>query len=236
MEIFKNNPNKKFLKFAAILVVATALLSIIFSILYAVADLNLDEGTTVWSLAYYFKRFFDIFAIFAGYGIIIFAFSRYDAETGKLSIAVFSLSIILSFLYQLIGTFIYEGSFNVDFLVYSLYYSCGYVIITQLLPAIFAAYITHRLTKKGTRGMDKLLNFKNPIQKAMLIITLVVFALNLLFTLLFTILPDLIAYEFIIPASFFWDIVLTIVDIIVVYLIIQYLIYFVIYKVCEKNS
>ena len=216
---------KKFYRLALILNIATALLSVIFAIIYYVADQNLDSGSLLTFL-FYVKKFFDLLAVFTGYGTIMYAFTRYDFKCGLTSIGIFSISVVISFLYQVIGTCIYDNKFALDFILFTIYYACGTCIITQLLPALIIALCTHFATKDKTNKYT-LLRIRGTV-------TLIIFGINLLVQLIFNVLAFLIECEFLIYADELWSIIGSILETIVIYGGIQFGMYYLTHYVYSK--
>ena len=68
---------KKFLNWALIFNVVTSLLSVLFSFIFFEASGILAADDGLLSLISYIKKFFDLLAVFTGYGTIMYAFSRY---------------------------------------------------------------------------------------------------------------------------------------------------------------
>ena len=228
---------KNYFKFSLTLNVITALIAVAFSLFYYIYVGRLSDGAEALSALSYFKTFFDLIAVFTGYATIIFAFSRYDFHNGLISLGVFSISFLISFFFQVIGACIDNtAEFSVDFLIYVIYYSFGNGFITQMLPALLLAYIAYKTTKDGTRKITSLFSWKNPIQRSMIIMTLIVFGLNFISHTAFFVLPDLIEFEFFITKSLFTDIVVSYIALILFYLVMQYLMYLGMYKLYDRYT
>ena len=225
---------KKFIYTALIMVCSTALVSVLFSILYYLADNYLVEPIWLVKVTYYVKRTFDLLAVFTGYSIIVYAYSRYQARDAIYSIAIFGVSIFISYVYQVIGACVDQGQVDVDFVIYSIYFSLGSCIISQLLPGVLVAFLTYMLTKSGARRLESFISWKNPIHRCMIITTLVIFGINIISHLGFNIFPFLIENNWSIYEYEFWDIIISIVDYTAYYLVFQYCIYVAGYALCYK--
>ena len=209
---------KKFLNWALVANIATAILSVIFAIVFYIADQTLDDGTTLHTIAEYLKGFFDLIAVFTGYGTIMYAFYRYDFKTGLKSIGIFGISVALSFIYQVIGTCIFDNNWAGDFIVFTIYYACGSCFITQFLPALIIALCTHLVTKNGTS--------KNTMLRLELITSGVLLGINIIIVLCFNILTFLIENDFLIYADDLGQMFLNILDTIIKFGPIQFGVYF----------
>lgn len=223
---------KNFFKFSLILNIACALLSATFMFIYAYLDEKYN-GEAFFTFLYYVKTTFDLLAVFVGYATIIYAFANYDFKNGLISIGTFSVSVLISFVTMVIGSSIsYTSSFSFDFFVSITFYSAGSCFITQLIPGFLIALATYFITRKGQKRLIKgLISWKNSIQRTMLIVTLVVFGVNLLFYTFASVLPFLIESDFAIYKSELISIITDYIEKIVFYLVVQYLVYFFTYKI-----
>lgn len=224
---------KRFLIFSTLLIVATAILSVIFSVVYFVASEVIVAGEGMLTFTYYLKKFFDLVAVFTGYAIIIYSFARFDTMSGLKSIGVFSISFLISFIYQFFGICFYQNDFSAEFIISTIYYAFGNCFITQILPAFVVAFIAYRITKNGTTKMTKLFSLKNPIQKTMFFSTLVIFGINLACLLGFDTFPFLFEADFYITKSEFWAVLGSVFEVIIIYLVIEYVIYVLMYLLCD---
>ena len=217
---------KKFYQWALIFNIVTSLLSVLFSLVaYLVSDV-IDSGGLL-TLVYYIKRFFDLLAVFTGYGTIMYAFTRYDFTCGVKSLGIFSISVAISFVWQVVGSFVGFGSEyissivgtqNVEFILLTIFYACGYCIITQFIPALFIGVCTHYLTRKGTD--------RETLLKLRLIATGVILAVNIVALIIFNVIPFLADNSFVITKSDFWSIVLEFIEAAVIYGPIQFGMYY----------
>ena len=230
---------KNFFKFSLTLNIAFAIVAVIFTLIFYVSATRIDEGEVFLDFLYYVKTFFDLLAVFVGYTTIIYAFSQFDFKNGLISIGTFSISFLISFVFQVFGACIDNPeTFTADFLVYVIYYSFGQSFITQMIPALLIAFITCLLTKNGTQKFKRLFSWTNSIQKTMIIVTVIVFALNLISLTGFTVLPGLISelgdYGSI-TADHLEAIIVSYVEIVIFYLVMQYLVYFFAYKIYHSH-
>ncbi|MBQ7907669.1 MAG: hypothetical protein IJ309_06830 [Clostridia bacterium] len=225
---------KSFVYTSLIMVTSTALLSVIFSILYYFADNYIVDPVWVKTVAYYAKRVFDLFAVFTGYAIIIYAYARYKAMDAIYSIGIFGISVFISLLYQVIGVCVSEQLTDVNNVLTTIYLSIGSCIVSQLLPALLVAFLTYKLTKDGARRISSFISWKNPIHRCMIITTLSVFGVNIISHLGFNILPFLITNNFYIYESDFWSIMGSLLEYVIFYILLQYCVYILGYIICYK--
>lgn len=227
---------KKFYNLSLILILATSVLSVIFAIVYYLASEVIVAGEPMLIFLFYVKKAFDLLAVFTGYGTIIYAFSRYSTLDGARMIGYFALSVIISFLYQAIGTCIYEANFSMQFIVTTIYYSFGDCFITQFIPALIIAFVVFKSTKGGTRRIEKLVSWKNPTQRVMIVVTLVIFAINFVALLIFDILAFLIEVEWLIYADELGSIFASIFETALIYIVIQYAVYMLTHFIYTKYT
>ena len=227
---------KKFYNLSLLLIVATAILSVIFAIVHYIASEYIDAGSTALTFTFYVKKFFDLLAVFTGYGTIIYAFSRYSTLDGVRVTAYFALSFLISFIYQVIGTCCYEADFSLDFILFTIYYAFGDCFITQFVPALIIAFVVFKSTKGGTRRIESFISWKNPTQRVMLVVTLVIFAINFLALLIFNILDFLIEADWLIYADELGSIFASIFETIFVYVVFQYCMYMLMHWIYKKYT
>ena len=227
---------KKFYNLSFILILATAILSVIFAIIYYLASEVIVAGEPMLIFLFYVKKAFDLLAVFTGYGTIIYAFSRYSTLDGARMIGYFALSVLISFLYQVIGTCIYEGNFSMQFIITTIYYSFGDCFITQFIPALIIAFVVFKSTKDGTRRIEKLVSWKNPTQRVMMVVTLVIFVINFIALLIFDILAFLIEVEWLIYADELGSIFASIFETALIYIVIQYAMYMLTHYIYTKYT
>ena len=225
---------KNFVKSSILMVTVTAVLSVIFAILFYLADNYLVDPLWLVKVSYYAKRTFDLLAVFTGYSIIIYAYSRYQAKDAIYSLGIFGISVFISYVYQVVGACIDQGQVDLDFVIYSIYFSLGSCVISQLLPGVLVAFLTYKLTKQGAKRLDSFISWRNPIHKCMIITTLVIFGINMATHLGFNVLPFLIEHDWSIYEYEFWDIILTLVDYTAYYVLVQYSVYVLGYYLCYR--
>ena len=221
---------KDYFKYAAVAVLGSALISVLFSAIYFIADTNIAETSPFLEILAYIKKSFDILALFIGYGTIIFTFARFGTVSGIWSVVLFFCSFLVSVVWQIIGTCIDAEEHSLDFIIFTLYYSFGSGFITQMVPAILIAFIAYKLAVGNAQNPTKFISMKNPPQKAMIISTLIIFGVNFLIALGLDILPFLIEEDFYITVNDFKYILFALVEIVVYYLVVQYVVYFTTYK------
>ena len=229
---------RNFFKFSLCLNIIFAVIAVIFTLIFYVCSSRIDEGEVFLDVLQYTKTFFDLLAVFTGYTTIIYAFNKLGFNNGLISIGVFSISFLISFVFQVVGSCIDNSSdFTIDFLIYVIYYSFGSGFITQMVPALLLAFISHKNSKKGSKSITQFISWKNPVQRSMLIITFILFGLNVLTHTGFVVLPTLIS-EFSqygsITYEFFTEIIVSYVVLIIFYLIMQYVVYFLVFGIFDN--
>lgn len=222
--------DKHFFKRAAVLVLGSALLSVLISVIYFTADKYIAEGSAALYVFDYLKKTFDYIALFTGYATVIFAFAKFGVKDGLWSIVLFSGSFLISILWQIVGTCIYEGNGTVNFIVFNLYYSFGSGFITQMVPAFLIALFAYKFAFCKHTDFSGFISLKTAPQKAIAISTLVLFGINLVLFVFLNVLPTLIEEDFYITVSQFGTIMLGILDIIIYYLVVQYIVYYFVYR------
>ncbi len=234
---------KEYFKYASIAVIGSALLSVIFSILFFVADTNIVEATPLLDVLAYVKKSFDILALFIGYATVIFTFAKFGTTDGLWSVALFFCSFLISVVWQIVGTCIDAQEHSLDFIVFTLYYSFGSGFITQMIPAALIAFLAYKFTLGKAENPTKFISMKNPAQKTMIISTLIIFGVNLLLSLSIDIFPLLIEENFYITVEEFKYILFSLMQTVIYYLVVQYVVYFAMYKLytvytnnCEKEK
>lgn len=233
--------NKKFFKFSLTLNIVFAMISIIFSLIYFFYSASATSGDGFVVFLEYVEKFFDLMAVFMGYATIIYAFSMLSLTDGLYSFVSFSASFLLSYIFYVAGFLIFASSDpGVTLTSYDgislVYFYFGQSFITQMLPAILIAFITHKLTKKGTQKVTSMFTFKNSIQKTMLVLTLVFFALNFVLSTVIDVWPMIksLFTDGIIRESNLNATIEIYVNLIVFYLIMQYLVYYFFYKIYDN--
>ena len=231
---------KNFFKFSLTLNILFAALSVVFTLIYYSYSTSIVEGEGFLRFLYYLKTFFDLVAVFVGYTTIIYGFTRLDFKGGILSLGIFSISYLISFIFLVVGACFDNSSvFTVDFFIYVIYYSFGNSFITQMIPALFAAFMAYMLTKNGAPKLSKFITMKNPAQKVMLIVTISLFGANLLLFSGFSVIPSIVAevskYGGI-HASSLSTIIEAYVEITVFYLIMQYVVYYFMFKIFDNYT
>lgn len=234
---------KEYFKYASIAVLGSALLSVIFSVVYFIADTHIVSETPLLEILAYVKKSFDILALFIGYGTIIFTFAKFGTLDGLWSVALFFCSFLISIIWQIIGTCISAEEHSLDFITFTLYYSFGSGFITQMVPAALVAFLAYKFAVGRAENPEKFISMKNPSQKTMIISTLIIFGVNFLILVGFDTLPLLIEEDFYITVEEFRYILFSLLEMIIYYLVVQYAVYFGIYKLytvytdnCEKEK
>ena len=227
---------KKFYKLSTALIIASALLSVVFALIYYLASEVIVPGQGMLIFLFYVKKAFDLFAVFIGYGTIIYAFSRYSHIDGLKVCGIFSISVLISFVYQVLGTCFFESNFAIDFIITTVYYSFGDCFITQYIPALIIAFVAFKSTKDGTRRVEKFVSWSNPTQRVMMKVTFVIFIINFACLLIFDILAFLIEAQWLIYANELGSIFLSILETAIIYIVIQYTVYMLVHHVYTKYT
>ena len=231
---------KSFFKFSLTLNIIFASLAVIFSLVYYYYSSRVYDGESFLVFLSYLKTFFDLLAVFVGYTTIIYAFSQFDFYNGIISIGTFSVSFLIAFVFQVVGTCIATTSeFQSTFVVYTIFYSFGQGFITQMIPALIIGAIAYKMTKDKNESITSFFSWKNSTTKAIIVITLVVFALNLLSNTAFVVLPDFISemsdYGSI-TREHLKSIVLSYVDVVIFFFVMQYLMYYFVYRIYDNYA
>ena len=228
---------EKFYNLSLILIIATASLSVGFAILYFLASEIIVPGESMLIFLFYVKKFFDLLAVFTGYGTIIYAFSRYSYIDGLKMIGIFAISVLISFVYQVIGTCLFDSTqFSFELVITTIYYAFGDCFITQYIPALVIALVAYKSTMDGTKRIEKFISFKNPTQRVMLLVTLVIFAINFVVQLIFDILAFLIEVEWMIYIDELGSIFASIFETMFIYIVIQYCVYMLVHYIYTKYT
>jgi hypothetical protein len=236
---------KSFYRLAIILILATALFSVGFTVAYYIADTRLANGESVAGIRltlFYIKKFFDLLAVFTGYGSIIYAFSRYTSFDGIKILLVFGLSCFIAIIQQVIGTCVEYGIWSMDFVTLTFFLTLGLCLLNQFLPAIIIAYFSYRFTKNGTRRIEKFISFKNPTQKIMILTVIISFLVSAIFSFCADVIPLIADYLF--YAEDLYAFLLDLLIMFIEYVVLQYIILMIVHyiythytdKITPKNK
>lgn len=228
---------KKFYNLALKLIIATALLSVLFAVIYYMASEVIVAGEPMLIFLFYVKKAFDLLAVFTGYGTIIYAFSRYSYIDGLKLTGMFAISVIISFIYQVIGTCFFDSTqLSFELVVTTIYYAFGDCFITQYIPALVIAFVAYKSTMDGTKRIEKFVSWKNPTQRVMMLVTIVIFAINFVVLLIFDILAFLIEVEWMIYIDELGSIFASILETAIIYIVVQYAIYMLTHNIYSKYT
>ena len=241
--------SKRSIKFLVLLAFATAGISVFFIICSFLVDTFV--GNDVLSDAFYYIRTaFDLVAEYTAFAVVIYAFCRYSAKRAWPAVLIALGSFILSALFQIGATAVVQiisnpelsssdilGNIGIDLLL-------GFVglMIERIIPCVLIALITFLSTMHGTQKISKVVSFKNPAQRAMLISCFLLYLINAIPQLILSII-DLISYGG--PSNMYADeffafigfnIVLNQAAILVYNLVLQYLVYLLVYYLCQKHE
>lgn len=230
--------SKKFYRWALVLNILTSLLSVLFSyVAFMVLEKVSSEGLVTF--VYYVKRFFDLLAVFTGYGTIMYAFTRYDFVCGVKSVGIFSISVVISFLWQVFGSIVgfmgenilgssLESTGNIEFVLFIVFYACGYCFITQFIPALVVAVFTHYFTKHSTNTQT--------LFKLRMIATITILVINIFSAVFFNIIPFLKENNFLVYREEVWSIVFELIESFIIYGPIQFAMYYVTHHLYSKYT
>ena len=240
---------KRFYKTAFIAILGTAALSVLFSLIYFIADERIDGGTLMYIL-YYVKVVCDLLANFVGYGTIIYAMTHFGWYDSLKVSGVYFLTILMYWIYQTIVYTIFGSDISSitstygdsisDLLMYNAFYFLGQLVITLMVPVVILMLICRRYIKdKEFVPFGKFVNFKNPVQRAMAIFCIVMSIVNVVSFLLFNVLPFLIQEGFYIYFDEFKTILLqtalTILENALLYLAVQYIVFMLAFRFYDAN-
>ena len=228
--------------FLSLLALITALLSVLFISISFLVDFLAGNETA--SLVFKeIRTAFDLIAEYTAFGIVIYSFCRYTPSKAKRSILIALGSILLSFIFQLTATAIFElttsaektGDIWGNILMFSLFGLFG-VVIERILPCLLIAFITFLCTRNGTTKISGIFSLKNPIQKSMFFSAITIYLVNAIPTLSLHIIEiigiggtsQMYAEEFML------NYVIPHILILVYNLILVYFVFLITYFICKK--
>lgn len=175
--------SKRSIIFSVIFATITATLSVQFIIASLLIDLFANNDILADSF-YYIRVAFDLIAEFACYGIILYAYCRYPFKKAWPGLLIAFGSCIFSHNFLIGAEIISEivsPTSNQEFgsvLVAILSSAFLGILIERILPFMAIVLISYLCTRNGTEKISKLVSFKNPIQRAMLISSLLIYLIN----------------------------------------------------------
>lgn len=221
------------------MVVFSSVLSVIFLGIYTWAGncFRADpffSQTTVY-VAYYLEVFFSSLSLFICYGVIIYSFARYTPDKAKFSFVYLGLNLAIYLVFEVVNICVQTTAFDASIIYNTICAISGRVIIEQVLPAILVAFIAHKITKNGIQRVTSFISWKNSLQRAMIISTLVIFGINMLLLLSLNMFPYLIENNFYITLNNFIDmVILPICEKLIFSIALQYSTYMLMYVICNK--
>ena len=243
--------NKRSIKFTSLLVAITATLSILFIIASLLVDLFASNGI-LSDVFYYVRVAFDLIAEFSCYAIILYAYCRYPFKKAWPALLVAIGSCLLTHIFLVVAECITEyisPTENVEFgtaVLSIITAALSGIFIERIIPFMAIVLISYLCTRNGTEKISKLVSFKNPIQRAMLISSILVFSINA-FPALFVVIRDLTKLNEL--AGYvnetegwqtFWRILgfgaLEQFAIVLYNFVLLYAVYMLVYYLCEKYS
>ena len=178
--------SKRTLKFFALLVSISAVLSAILIMVSTTLDSTVGEEELVSVIFGEFRVFFDLVAEFSVFGIIIYSFCHYDLKTAMKSfyfaLGSFTFALVFEIIANLVLFVKVETGVTSDVLVL---YTTGLIdacvatfTVKRALPAVLAAFLTYKFTNNYGRVPEKFISFKNPVTRTMGVFTLILFTVN----------------------------------------------------------
>ncbi len=178
---------KKFLKTSALAMGATTLLAILFAYLYAILGARIADGDNAILVLSVLETAFDFVQISVGFGSVIYAFSKYEFNEALKVFGIFCATIFIYCIACMIPiTLINDSSALYDFAVVyegailNIFYCIGQVFICQIAPAIAMIAIICKCTRDSKPTPKKIISWKNPVQKGMIISCLMLAGFNLI--------------------------------------------------------
>ena len=243
--------SKRTVKFFTLLVLITSVTSMLFITASVLADTLIEDEHTFSIVLSYVRTIFDLIAEFTVYGIVIYCFSRYELKDSLKSFIFAVVSFLLAIVYSLAGTIVYNLVLNeglsANDIVANIFMSLGesllLTILTRVIPCIVLAIIVYLCTKRGTKGIKHFISFRNPVQLAMIILTVLLFLINLASALGMDIYIVLSSIPLMTKTEFFdsigkyiLDAIPDYVSIFFYYLLLLYSSLFLVYMLCKKHT
>ena len=239
---------KRFFINASVAVIGSSLVSLAIAITYFAVSLNIDDGHSLLLFLGYATDFFNAVSMFVGYATVIYAFFKFGFYEGVMSLLIAFGAFVPYFIYQSIAWNIYaeigydvvvEGYEAFSSALMGVYYSMGQGIINQVLPSILVAFIACKVIRTNKDHPKKFISWHNRLQKAMIISCIALFGINIIMFVLTGILPELIELDFVMTKIYFNDfiisVMLSILELIIVYLPLAYVAFMLTYKFYEYS-
>ncbi len=239
---------KRFFINASVAVIGSSLVSLAIAITYFAVSLNIDDGHSLLLFLGYATDFFNAVSMFVGYATVIYAFFKFGFYEGVMSLLIAFGAFVPYFIYQSVAWNIYakigydvvvEGYEAFSSALMGVYYSMGQGIINQVLPSILVAFIACKVIKTNKDKPKKFISWHNRLQKAMIISCIALFVINIIMFVLTGILPELIELDFVMTKVYFNDfiisVMLSILELIIVYLPLAYVAFMLTYKFYEYS-
>ncbi len=238
--------SKRSIKFSIMLVAITAGLSVLFIVSSLLIDL-FAQNELLSDAFYYIRTAFDLIAEYTAFGVVIYAFCRYNSFKQAWPSTIIAIgSFIFSLFFQIGSTAIFEASTNTKLSAGDIWgnIAIDFVLgllgtfIERLLPCAFIALITYFCTKNGTAKITKLFSFKNSVQRAMFFSVLTMYLINAVPTLVLNIM-DIISIggtKNMYFEEFMLQVIMPHISIILYNFILQYAIYLLVYFLCQKHA
>ena len=242
--------SKRAIKFFILLAGVTASISAFFITCSFLVDMIFTTDSMISDAFYYIRTAFDLVAEFTAFGIVIYAFCRYSAKQAIPSVLISLGSFIFSAVFQIGATAVVQIINGTDLSVGDVIGNIGIdlllgllgLTIERLIPCIVIALIAFLSAMHGTQRISRVVSFKNPAQRAMLISCFLMYLINAVPQFVLTML-DLINYggpSNMYAEEFFafigYNVILNQGSILIYNLVLQYLVYLFIYYLCQKHE
>ena len=241
--------SKRTTKFLILLALITSGISVFFITCSFLVD-NFTENVMLRDAFYYIRTAFDLVAEYTAFAVVIYAFCRYPVKKAWPAVLVALGSFLISALFQIGATTIVQILNNQDLSTGDILGNIGIdlllgivgLTIERLIPCVLIALITFLSAMHGTSRISKIISFKNPSQRAMIISCFLMYLINAVPQLILTMIDfisiggpsNMYAEEFFAFIGF--ELVLQQVMILIYNLILQYLVYLFIYYLCQKHE
>lgn len=170
--------NKKFFKAATLTMVGTTALAIIVSYLYLLLGMKIANGDNMLAFLSTLETIFDYVQLSVGFATVVYAFAKFDFNDALKVLGVFATTVFAYAIIVMIPTGIYVNSldyygadFYYEFNAYinTVFFSFGNVLVCQVAPAAMMGAIMWKHTKERKPAPRKLISWKNPTQRGMII-------------------------------------------------------------------
>jgi hypothetical protein len=237
--------SKRSIKFSVLLASVTAGLSVLFILISLFVDL-FAKNEIASDIMYYTRTAFDLIAEYTVLGIVIYAFSRYSPKKAWPSLIIAFSSFTVSLIFQITSTAIFNVATKTDIsssgvfgnIAIDLMFSLLTLFIERIVPCGAIALITVLCTKNGTARISKLISFKNPVQRAMLISSVLIYLVNAIPALYLDIMGiiSIGGTQNMYFEDFMLQVILPHISTVIYHFILLYVVYLLVYILCQKYA